>query len=477
MDPTSPSSPLKSEMEKELAHVTEEMYKKNVELTERNKTLSLLRKIDEVVLSKVTDIVQIAQQVVNTVVNELEFKAVIILLLDKKEKTLVKLAVSQTEQTIQTEVKLNQALFGIKIPLTEQGNLIVKSVNTRRMQLTRGLTTILVPHFNPEQTKIAEDTLGVTSSFIYPLIVRDEVIGAMIICINDSDGLSEFKNDLIDRLAGVVGIAIDNALLYQKIQEANERLQQLDKLKDEFVSLASHELRTPMTVIKDYIWMLLQEKTGPLNEKQKQYLERTYGSTERLINLVNDMLNVSRIESGRIQLEFKSVDILALLEKITSEMQVNANERSVTLQFNKPTENIPPVLADTERMEQVIINLIGNAIKFTSEKGSVNVTVKLDGNFAVVSVQDTGKGIKKEDTSKLFQKFGILDPDFAKEHNIKSTGLGLYISKSLVDLHGGKIWVDSEGENKGSTFSFSLQLYKQNESQVAVPVEPTPPGA
>ena len=489
MDSSQPSSTIKvyttpkSDLEKELAHITEEMYKKNVELNERNKTLSLLRKIDEIILSEVTELQQIAQQVVNTIVNELAFRSVIILLLEKEENMLVRLAVSQTEAIIKAEEQLNQTLFGIKTPLTEPSNLVVKAVNTRHMQLTRGLNNILTPHFTSEQTRIAEEIIGITSSFIYPLIVRDEVIGAMIISINDADGLSEFKNDLIDRLAGVIGIAIDNSLLYQKIQAANVRLQQLDKLKDEFVSLASHELRTPLTVIKDYLWMVLQEKAGQVNEKQREYLQRTYETSTRLINMVNDMLNVSRIESGRIQLDLKPLDIVQLLQKITSEMQVNANEHTIKLTFNPPSESIPPVLADLEKVEQVVINLIGNSLKFTPEGGSVMVGITLQETMAVVSITDSGIGIKKEDESKLFQKFGVLDPEYAKEHNIKSTGLGLYICKSLIDLHGGKIWAHSEGENKGTTFSFSLKVYqptstdslKQSLPETSLPHQPNSP--
>ena len=241
-------------------HINEEIYKKNKDLAERNKTLTLLRKIDEIILSKVTDIQQTAQQVANTIVDELEYKLVAILLLDKKDNAVVKLAISQTDLVMQAEIKLNQTLFGVKIPLFEESNLIVRAIKSQRMQLTHGLNDILTPHFSPEQSKVAQQIVGITTSFIYPLIVRGEVFGAMVVSINVTDGLSDFKNDLIDRLAGVIGIAIDNALLYLAIQGANERLKGIDRLKDEFVSLASHELRTPMTVIKSYLWMILEKE-------------------------------------------------------------------------------------------------------------------------------------------------------------------------------------------------------------------------
>lgn len=326
---------------------------------------------------------------------------------------------------------------------------------------------------------------------VLPLVIKNEIIGAMLFGGKSSGDVYSSKDlQVLKIIAPEVAIAVNNAISYEEItkfnirlekevkqateelQNANIRLKELDRLKDEFVSLASHELRTPMTVIKDYLWMVLQQKVGDVNDKQRLYLERAYSSTQRLINLVNDMLNVSRIESGRITLDLKSTEITSLIQKICTEMQVDAIEHNVHLNFKQPEEKIPAVLADPDRIEQVLINLIGNAIKFTPAQGVITVSVGIRNNMAIVSVLDTGKGIKKEDFPRLFQKFGILDSGYAKEHNLKSTGLGLYISKSLVKLHGGVVWAESEGDGKGSTFSFSLKLFEDKNlpnTQVQIP--------
>ncbi len=443
----------------ELAHVTEEMYKKNKELAEKNKALALLRKIDGIVLSKVTALGQIAQEIVNTVAEELSFKLVAILLLDKKNNSVRRLAVSQTDAITQAEIRLNQKLFGEAVPLAEESNLIVKAIKTRFMQLTHGLSNTLIPHFSNEQSKTAQGIIGINVSFVYPLIVRDEVIGAMVISLNDQEGHSEFKNELIDRLAGVIGIAIDNSLLYQEIQGANLRLQEIDKLKDEFVSLASHELRTPMTVIKSYLWLILEKEKDSLNDRQKMYIDRAYISTQRLISLVNDMLNVSRIESGRFTLAMQSIDLVTLISTIHSEMLPKAAEQKINLQFARPLQALPRVTADPERVEQVLINLIGNSLKFTPENGTIRIEINYTQNqkTETISVIDSGKGISKEDMTKLFQKFSMVGNNYLVKQNAQGTGLGLYLSKSIIELMGGKIWAKSEGEGKGSVFSFTLK--------------------
>lgn len=443
-----------------LGHVTQEMYKKNKELAEKNKALALLRKIDEIILSKVTDIGQVAQEVANTIVRELSFKLAVILLLDKKNNNLARLAISETDLIIQAESKLNQKLFGEKIPLTESENLIARAVKTRRMQITHGLNKTLIPHFTTEQSLIVQGIIGINASFVYPLIVRGEIIGAMVISINDKDGLSQFKNELIPRLAGVIAIAIDNSLLYQEIQDANFRLQEVDKLKDEFVSLASHELRTPMTVIKSYLWMMLDKNNAQsLSEKQKMYIERAYTSTQRLINLVNDMLNVSRIESGRFTLAMQSLDIAELIDTVYAEMLPKAQEQKINLEFARPLQALPKVQADPERVEQILINLLGNSLKFTPENGTIRISIDYNpkAQQEIVSVTDNGKGISQEDMSKLFQKFSMVGTNYLIKQNTQGTGLGLYLSKSIIELMGGKIWVESEGEGKGAKFSFTLK--------------------
>lgn len=279
---------------------------------------------------------------------------------------------------------------------------------------------------------------------------------------------------VLEILAPEAAVAIQNAKAYEEIrrfnitlqeevdkatkdlQIANERLKELDKLKDDFVSVTSHELRTPMTAIRSYTWMALHKSDIPLSQKLERYLYRTLISTERLINLVNDMLNVSRIESGRIEINPQALDMITLVKDTMEEVHAKSDEKELKIIILE--DKIPQVFADADKVHEVLLNLIGNSIKFTPPGGTITVGFFSDGQVVEISVKDSGAGIAKEDLGRLFSKFGRLDNSYVSISTSGGTGLGLYISKSLVELMHGRIWAESEGQGKGATFTFSLPV-------------------
>lgn len=455
LTPPQAASPA-NDLSGELAHVTQEMYKKNLELAGKNKTLSLLRKIDEIVLSSVTDAQVVAQQVVDTIVAEASVKAVSIFLLNKKEGVLHRLALSQTEEILRAELEYHKKYLADTIPLSQTENFIAKAASEKAIQNTTTLYHVLLPTFTQAEAQQIQNILGVTNTAIYPLIVRNDLIGVMSVDMGEKDAiLSDYQKELIDRLAGVIGIALDNSLLYQNIQMANERLKELDHMKDEFVSLASHELRTPMTAIKSYIWMLLEHKMIQ-DPKGKEYLQHTYEATDRLINLVNDMLNVSRIESGRMVITLIPVDLRKLITDVIAEVNPAAEKVGVTITSDIQV-SLPQVQADANKMKEVFINLIGNAIKFTPQGGKITITGTYERGMVVSRIIDTGNGIDAADIPKLFKKFSMIEKNYNAKPIAQGTGLGLYICKSIVEKHGGTIGVYSEGLGKGTTFGFTLK--------------------
>lgn len=330
-----------------------------------------------------------------------------------------------------------------------------------------------------ENEKNKEMMRNLKTSIILPLHVGEKMHGLLFLGDKKSGDIYFSKDIEVLKIFGPeVSVALENAKAYEEIRRfnitlkeevnratedlknANVKLQEMDKLKDEFVSLASHELRTPMTVIKSYLWLMLDKNNvKSLSEKQRMYVDRAYSSTQRLINLVNDMLNVSRIESGRLTLVMKSVDLGELISSVYAEMLPKAQEQKINLQFAIPLQSLPKVSADPERVEQVLINLIGNSLKFTPEEGTIKIEINHNPKEAteIVSISDNGKGINQEDMSKLFQKFSMVGTNYLIKQNSQGTGLGLYLSKSIIELMNGKIWAESEGIGAGSKFSFTLK--------------------
>jgi PAS domain S-box-containing protein len=232
-----------------------------------------------------------------------------------------------------------------------------------------------------------------------------------------------------------------------------ERLKELDTMKSDFVSSVSHELRTPLTAIKGSVDNMLDGLTGALNEKQTRYLVRIKSNADRLSRLINDLLDLSRIEAGKIELKPVRVDLGRLASDIAETLRPIAAEKLIDLDVASVEPGIT-ARADRDKITQVLMNLIGNALKFTPPNGKVTVAVERNGdNWVRVSVSDTGPGIARGEAAKIFDKFYQIAN--ADKQKTRGTGLGLSISKSLVEMHRGKIWMDSE-VGRGSTFCFTL---------------------
>jgi len=261
--------------------------------------------------------------------------------------------------------------------------------------------------------------------------------------------------------------------LTKELAAANEHLQELDQMKTEFVSIASHELLTPISAIMGYLSMILDENIAPVtNPKTKKFLEAVYASAKRLSKLVEDLLNVSRIEQGRIVIDRQAIDPVKAAKEVIAETLPKAKEKKLSIELEEPKETIPKVYADFDKTKEVLVNIVGNAVKFT-KKGGITISLSTSrdeevqgkrgqGNYVVISVKDTGVGIPKEEQENIFKKFSRAGRWATRD--VQGTGLGLYISKSLVEVMGGKIWVDSDG-GKGSTFSISLSEVREGDKR------------
>ncbi|MBI2042577.1 MAG: PAS domain-containing protein [Candidatus Nealsonbacteria bacterium] len=225
-----------------------------------------------------------------------------------------------------------------------------------------------------------------------------------------------------------------------------------EKISNDFISIASHQLKTPLISVRWFIELLMEGKTGELNKTQKDYLLQIYKSNFKLIKLVDGLLNISRLESGRVGVLSELTCIEDLIGEAVGEMESRAKMKKVRLVFEKPAK-LTSIMADARLLKQIIENLIGNAIDYNKENGSVIVTIKVGSKDATIAIADTGVGISKEQRKKIFGKF--FRGETAARVNPEGSGLGLYIVQIMLDLCGGKIWFESE-EGRGTTFYVSI---------------------
>lgn len=453
--PPNTASPPNRPFDEELARVNKQMYEQNVELAIRNKTLSILRTMYEI-MNTSFGLVETCQRLAQAVVEQLNFASVSVALIDKTDQMVKGVATYPIRHTAYEEV----IFMGVPIQhyvlsLNNTNNFSVSAMMHRQTRMTNFLYDILTPFVTEEQAIKIQEDLKIQTSIVYPITFAQDTLGVLILGLDKHIGdLSRSERETLHELIEVIAIAIERAQIYADLQAANEKLQEMDKLKDEFISITSHELRTPMTAIRSYLWMVLHDKAGPLDPKAQEFLTRVSVSTDRLINLVNDMLDVSRIESGRIQMKMEPVDMVKLAKDVESEFQARVAQRSIKLAVVAGGE-IPQALADKEKTHQVLENLVGNAVKFTPDGGSITITVKSGNTMVETAVSDTGKGIAQEDMKRLFTKFGRLENSLVSISESGGTGLGLYISKQYINMQKGEIRVESE-LGKGTTFLFTL---------------------
>jgi len=261
--------------------------------------------------------------------------------------------------------------------------------------------------------------------------------------------LEQTNTRLIDRVKEL-------KLLYNELHKRVQELTAANHAKDEFLSIVSHELRTPLTSLTGFLCVLLEEEAGPVNEQQRKFLKITKQSADRLNVMISDLLDISRIEAGRLNLQMGTMELAEILQKSVEGLRKNADVKNVRLVF-QPCPAPPPVWGDPSRLQQVIDNLISNAIKFTPPEGQITVGVEEKGDCIQVSVSDTGIGLSADEQKRVFDMF--YQADASARRSKGGAGLGLAIAKGIITMHGGQIWVASE-KDKGATFSFMIPRSK-----------------
>ncbi|MBN1889040.1 MAG: GAF domain-containing protein [Thermoflexales bacterium] len=291
-----------------------------------------------------------------------------------------------------------------------------------------------------------------------PLIVGDEVLGAIDVQSARPAAFSDEDARTLQTLANQVAVALRNATLvtevrhlFEEQKQAAEKLREMDRLKTQFLANMSHELRTPLNSIIGFSRVILKGIDGPLTDMQKQDLTAIHTSGQHLLGLINDILDISKIEAGKMELSFEEVDFREVIKSVLSTGVGLVKDKPVELRQKTP-DDLPFVWADPVRSRQVLINLLSNAAKFT-DRGSISIEAAAEARFIRVNVRDTGIGIAKEKLDTIFEAFTQADASTTRKYG--GTGLGLAISRRFIEMHGGDLWVESE-VGAGTTFTFTL---------------------
>jgi len=308
-----------------------------------------------------------------------------------------------------------------------------------------------------------------------PIIFRDTMLGIIYISGKTTGGaFTEQDEEIFESMAAHAAVAVNNARLYEQIKRFNEELEDMirertreleeavnaariaNNAKSEFLANMSHELRTPLNAIIGFAQLLGETYFGPLTEKQSEFIENILVSSQHLLNLINDILDLSKVEAGKMELEISEVDIANLLENSLIMIKEKAMKHNIILEVNIDDVRGMTIRADDRKLKQIMFNLLSNAAKYTPDGGAITVSASPGDRELTISVTDTGMGISPEFQEKIFEEFYQLN----NEHAGKSpgTGLGLSLVKRFVEMHDGRVWVESEGEGSGSTFGFTLPL-------------------
>lgn len=377
--------------------------------------------------------------------------------------------------------------------LYELSEELISAIKLRTILNYKSLFENKIPPFeiDIEKLKVLKTIKYPASRFTFNIFQYDNMFAPISLGDNFFGCIEIFKETpftsddatCFQTIAQQVSLPLKSATLYQEIMETNLKLEKLERLKSEFISIVSHELRTPLTAIKNSLDILSSGRCGEINEAGNKFLAMAQRNVQRLSGIINDLLDLSKIEAGKMDYHFTNINIHSVIEYVKFALSGVAREKGLNL-IAEETANLPEIYADSQRLEQVLTNLVSNAIKFTPEGKNIiirshlasaeqlkapecftNDLKKLNGEYIVVCVEDEGIGIAEKDLLRAFDKFAQIENSLSRK--VGGSGLGLPIAKQLLEAHNGTIWCDSE-LNRGSRFYFAIPVSKIPASKILI---------
>ncbi|PIR20009.1 MAG: hypothetical protein COV45_08525 [Deltaproteobacteria bacterium CG11_big_fil_rev_8_21_14_0_20_47_16] len=432
-------------------------------LEEKNRELAALHRMSNSIRSA-SPLPEVADRVLNSMLSGLDFSLCLLMLLDKKTNRLVCYPPRNHPMTRKAEALLGFSLSELYIPLERLNSTDIVKFHRSLYQLSEGIE----PALTPEQADAIQGKLGLQVMVTLPLIVENDVIGTCI-GMTTAPLIEDHLLSTLEVFANQSALLIQTTMLIEELKTKNTALTEANRVKSEFLATMSHELRTPLTAIIGFSELLLEGVMGELNNEQRDSLREVLNNGTSLLDLINNLLDFVKVESGKMGLNYQRFTLPDLIDRLRRGLWPLIQRKELNWEIHAP-DNLPPLNADEKRMQQVLLNLVSNAIKFTPDKGTISVHVnrvphfsqlsqvaqqhlesKKDSNdaFFVISVRDTGIGISPENLERIFEMFKQIDSSISRSY--EGTGLGLALAKQLVELHGGTIWAESE-LGHGATF-------------------------
>ena len=468
------------QLERDIEHITGEMYKRNKELAETNKTLSLLRTIDALVLESHATLKMVSEHITEAIVQVTDYTFVGLLTRsahnrdelvlngwstpgrEERDKSALTLGFSKP-----LYVKLTHPWFG----QIEDSRLI--SLDDLSDEVMAGFLDCPVGDIKRVRKRV-----DLRSLYVVKLLARRQIVGLLVVgYVTPTQQLNQTDTDLLDRLSESVGVALDNKLLFEEnqhvlrqIKESNAKLLALDEAKDDFISMASHQLRTPLTSVKGYISMIKEGDAGKITPMQSQMLNQAFFSSQRMVYLIADLLNVSRLRTGKFVIDTAKVNLAQMINEEVDQLKEIAKVHSQKLVYSQP-KNFPDLMLDDVKTRQVIMNFLDNALHYTPKGGTITVHLLNNPNTVEFRVEDNGIGVPAGERAHLFTKF--YRAANARKARPDGTGLGLFMAKKVIIAQGGSLIFESK-EGKGSIFGFIFSKAKHTVLPEAPAKTPAP---
>lgn len=422
-------------------------------LETRNKELTALAHMSSTIRSTIS-VEKVLEQILEGIQSGLDLTLSVLVLFDR-EKGRIRLLAPQNHPAIQKITPiLGEPLPAFVFPLEVPENTALQGICRHQIVFRKSLDEVLMGMRPPLAKEVAgqiQKTLGFKKIVGVPLVAESELLGALIGCTR-SVHVDPQTVKTLEAFANQAALILEAALLIQRLREANASLKEANRVKSEFLATMSHELRTPLTAIIGFSELLLEGVMGRLTEEQQESLREVLNNGATLLDLINNLLDMAKVEAGKMTLELQPFDLPELLRRLSQTIASLVQRKRHTLKLNLPPR-VPPIRADEKKIQHVMLNLLSNAIKFTPEGGTIGIGLKYRGGAFEISVEDNGIGIRRENLGKVFEMFSQGDSSVTRSHG--GTGLGLTLARQFVELHRGSISVESE-VGKWTRFTVTL---------------------